>query len=213
MELWNEFVVEKSYEILNNLKEELDFVIIGGWASWLYTKTVKSKDIDLYVNFKNFFDFQRRLMDKGIFISLNQKLKKYEAKIADVDIDIYTPNYCDLIIPCKDVFSEEWFKKIDGYKVILPEPFLILKLKAEKERRMTIKGFKDRIDILALLHNLDIDKKFLSKIEKKYNFEAGNRVLEIIKTSNEEFKYFFPEYQNLRLLKKLKLELMKKWNR
>ena len=104
MELWNEAVVQKSYDVLNKIKDELDFVIIGGWASWFHTKTVKSKDIDMYINFEDFFNFQKILADRGIFISLNQKLKRYEAKIDEVDLDIYTPNYCDLIIPCKDVF-------------------------------------------------------------------------------------------------------------
>ena len=93
----------------------------------------------------------------------------------------------------------------------MPEPFLILKLKAEEERRATIKGFKDRIDILTIIHSLDLDKKFLLKIEKRYNFDVKNKVLDVIKKSNEEFKYFFPEYQNLRLLKKLKLELSQKF--
>lgn len=210
MELWNEIVVEKSYNVLNRIKTELDFVIIGGWASWFHTKTVKSKDIDMYVNFEDFFNFQKILADRGIFISLNQKLKKYEAKIDEVEIDIYTPKYCDLIVPCKDVFSEKWYKKIGGFKVILPEPFLILKLNAEENRSGTIKGFKDRIDILSMIYKIDLDKKLLSDIEKRYNFAAKNKILEIIKTSNEEFRYFFPEWRNLRLLKKLKLSLVKK---
>lgn len=190
----------------------MDFVVIGGWASWFHTKTVKSKDIDMYVDFEEFFNFQKALADKGIFISLNQKLKKYESKINDVDIDIYTPNYCDLIIPCKDVFSEKWFKKIDGFNVILPEPFLILKLKAEENRSGTIKGFKDRIDILALIYKIDLDKKFLSELERKHRFDAKKKILKIIRTARKEFEYFFPEYQNLRLIKKLKLDLMRKLN-
>ena len=210
MELWNEVVVEKSYELLNKLKKEFGFVLIGGWASWFYTKTMKSKDIDIYVDFKDFFSFQEILAKRGIFITLNQKLKKYSAKIDEVDIDIYTPNYCTLIIPCKDIFSEKWFKNIDGFNVILPEPFLLLKLKAEEDRKETIKGFKDRVDILALIYNLDLDKKFLSNLEKRYKFDIRRRVLSIIKNSKEEFRYFFSEPENLRSLKKLKLELVKK---
>lgn len=211
MELWNEIIVERGYEILNKLKKEIDFIIIGGWASWFYTKTIKSKDIDMYVNFKDFFNFQKILADKGIFISLNKRLKKYEAKIEGIDIDIYTPHYCDLIIPCKDIFSEKWFRNINGFKVILPEPFLILKLNAEEERKGTIKGFKDRIDILVMIYKLDFNKKFLLKLEKKYKFNIRKRILRIIRESKEEYKYFFPESYNLRALKKLKLELIKKW--
>lgn len=210
MELWNELIVKKSYELLNKLKEEIDFVIIGGWASWLYTKTIKSKDIDMYVNFKDFFNFQSILANKGIFISLNRKLNKYEAKIEDVDIDIYTPHNCNLIVSCKDVFSKKWFKKFDGFNVILPELFLVLKLKAEEERGKTIKGFKDRIDILAVIYKLNLDKKFLLELEKKYDIDIRERISKIIRDSNEEFNYFFSDFKNLRALKKLKLELRRK---
>lgn len=210
MELWNEIVVEKSYELLNKLKKEFEFVLIGGWASWFYTKTAKSKDVDIYINFKDFFNFQEILAGKGIFITLNQKLKKYEAKVDEVDIDIYTPNYCTLIIPCKDIFSEKWFKNIDGFNIILPEPFLLLKLKAEEDRRGTIKGFKDRVDILALIYNLDLNKEFLLNLGQRYKFDIKKRILSIIRNSKEEFKYFFPESENLRSLKKLKLGLIRK---
>lgn len=212
MELWNEIVVEKSHELLNNLKKEINFVIIGGWASWLYTRTIKSRDIDIYINFKDFFIFQETLASKGVFITLNQKLKKYEAKFGDIDIDIYTPHYCDLIVPCKDIFSNKWFTNVDGFEVILPELLLLLKLKAEEERRGTIKGFKDRIDILALIYKLDLNKKFILELERKYKFEIRKKLLAIIRNSKEEFKYFFPESQNLRLLKKLKLGLIRKYN-
>ena len=211
MELWNEIIVEKSYDVLNKLKGEIDFVIIGRWASWFYTKTIKSKDIDMYVNFKDFFIFQEILANKGIFISLNKKLKKYEAKIDEVDIDIYTPNYCDLIVPCKDIFADNWFKSINGFKVILPEPFLVLKLKAEEARMGTIKGFKDRIDILSMIYSIELNKQFLLELENKYKLDIRTKILKIIKGSKEEYKYFFPEYQNLRSLKKLKLELINKF--
>jgi len=36
----------------------MDFVLIGGWAVWLYTSSVKSKDIDIYVNFINFEEYR-----------------------------------------------------------------------------------------------------------------------------------------------------------
>lgn len=210
MELWNERIVKESYEVLNKLKKDVDFVIIGGWASWLYTKKIKSKDIDVYINFKDFFNFQEILAEKGIFISLNRKLKKYSVKIMDIDIDIYTPHYCNLIVSCKDVFSKKWFKMIDGFKVILPELLLVLKLKAEEERKWTVKGFKDRIDILTIIHKLNLNKKFLLELKKKYKIDIIKRILNIIRGSKKEFDYFLPESNNLRLLKKLKLELIRK---
>jgi len=210
MELWNEVILEKSQTILFKLKGKIDFVLIGGWACWFYAKTVKSKDIDFYIDFEDFFKLQRKFSEQGIFITLNKKLKKYQAKIDEIDIDIYTPHYCPLLIPCKDVFFEKWFQVIEGFKVISPEPLLALKLHAEENRNQTIKGFKDRVDILSLLSKLDLNKALLSKLEMRYRIKCKERIKEIIKESNEEYSYFFPEADNLRKLKKLKNELLKK---
>ena len=158
MELWNEAIVEKSQNMLTELKKIGKFVLIGGWAVWLYTQTVKSKEIDIYINYNDFFQLQNFFMNKGISINFNPKLKKYEMKIDEIDVDIYTPDKCNLIISCKDVFEKKLFKKSDGFVVIIPEALLILKLGAEKQRHETIKGFKDRIDILSLLYKIDKQK-------------------------------------------------------
>lgn len=211
MELWNEIIIEKSQNILQKLKGKIEFVLIGGWAVYFYTKSMKSKDIDFYINFSNFFRLQSMLADVGIFVSQNPKLKKYEAKFEEIDLDIYTPNNCSLIIPCKDVFKNKWFRTIEGFRVILPEPLVILKTKAEKERVYSLAGFKDRIDILSLMHKIEMDKKFLLELAKKYNFlDFKQRVKKIISGSKEEYAYFFQYSKNLRELRKLKLELLKK---
>lgn len=98
-----------------------------------------------------------------------------------------------------------------GFKVILPEPLLILKTKAEKERFHSLAGFKDRIDILSLLYKIDIDKNFVLALVKKYNLmDFKERIEKIIKESKEEYAYFFPDSKNPRVLKKLKIELLKK---
>ena len=209
MELWNELITEKSQRILYELKKEFDFILIGGWACYFYTKIIKSKDIDLYINFEDFFALQQALLKHNITINLNQNLNKYEATIDEISIDIYTPHHCNLIIHPKDVFNNKWFKMQGGFNVILPEPLLILKLEAEKQRAGTIKGFKDRIDILSLLHNQRIDKTFFYKLTKTY-FIDEKRIKEIIRKSSEEYNYFFPEARNFRALKKLKQELLKK---
>ncbi len=208
MELWNDIIIEKSQRILFELKKEFDFVVIGGWAVWFYAKNIKSKDIDLYINFDDFFSLQQSLLKQGISINLNHRLNKYEAVLGEIGIDIYTPHHCNIIIPCKDVFKNKWFKKQNGFKIILPELLLIMKLEAEKQRAGTIKGFKDRIDILSLLHKIKIDKNFLSRLAKRYKVDK-KRIVEIIKKSSKEYEYLFPETKNLRALKKLKQELIK----
>ena len=47
MEYYHDLVTQKSWEELQQLRKIIDFVLIGGWATYLYTKTLKSKDIDI----------------------------------------------------------------------------------------------------------------------------------------------------------------------
>ncbi len=209
MELWNEIITEKSYNLLLELKKIGNFVLIGGWANWIYSQTAKSKDIDIYINFDDFFKLQNFFLNKGIFVSFNRKLNKYEAKAEEIDIDIYTPNHCNLIIPCNDVFKKKIFKQFGGFQVIIPEALLLLKLDAEKQRHGTIKGFKDRIDILSLLYKVRFDKALLYGLSKKYKVDLKT-IKEIIIKSSREYSYFFQKSEDLRELKKLKLELLNK---
>ena len=50
MEYWNELITQKSWDVLQKLKK-INFVLIGGWASYLWTSSHKSKDIDIIVDF------------------------------------------------------------------------------------------------------------------------------------------------------------------
>jgi hypothetical protein len=211
MELWNEKAIEKSERILNELKKISDFVLVGGWAVYFWTKTIKSIDIDIYMNFEDFYKIQSILIEKGIFINFNPKLKKYSTKIEEVDVDIYTPDQSGLIIPCKDVFRNKWFEIIERFKVLKAEPLMLLKLDAEKERPNTIKGFKDRCDIIALVTRLDLDMKFLDDLFKKYNaFILKKRLIKIVKNSSEEYKYALQKEISPSKLKKLKKEIISK---
>jgi len=210
MELWNDLVTEKSKELLFQLKETTNFVLIGGWAVWLYSQALKSKDIDIYINFDDFFKMQNFFINKGLSINLNPKLDKYEVKVEDIDIDIYTPHHCNLIIPCKDVFEKRSIKSIEGFKVVIPEALLIMKIEAEEKRHGTIKGFKDRIDILSLLYKANINKALLKNLAKIYNLDL-RKLIEIIKQSSKEYAYLSQELEDLRKLKKLKIELIKKY--
>ena len=48
-EFWNSLLTEKSWEILQELRKNYDFILIGGWAVYLLTKQKKSKDIDIVI--------------------------------------------------------------------------------------------------------------------------------------------------------------------
>lgn len=206
MELWNQNAIEKSEKILNEIKKITDFVLIGGWATYFYTKSIKSIDIDIYINFDDFFKFQSFLANKGIFIDYNKKLNKYGIKTEGVEIDIYTPDKCNLIISCKDVFENKLYEIIEGFKVIKVEYLILLKLQAELNRKTTIKGFKDRCDILVLLNKSNI--KILDKLLKDKN-ELYVNLVNIIKGSKEEYNYAFQKELNLRELKVKKRGLLK----
>ncbi len=208
MELWNDIITEKSQNLLFELKKISDFVLIGGWAVWLYTRAAKSKDIDIFINFDDFFKLQKFFIERGISTYLNQKLNKYEIKLEEIDIDVYTPHHCNLIVPCKEVFSKKWFKTIDSFKVVIPEVLLILKIYCEEKRHETIKGFKDRIDILSVLYKTKIDKELLKSLSKEYDISL-NKLTDIITKSSKEYSYFFPESGNLKKLKELKREFIK----
>lgn len=209
MELWNEIVTEKSRNALYELKEEVNFVLIGGWAVWIYTRTVKSKDVDIYIDFNDFFKMQNSFLNKGIAINFNSNLDKYEVRMDEIDIDIYTPNHCKLIVPCEDVFKKKLFKKALKFDVVLPEILLILKLNAQIGRKDSLKGFKDRIDILALINSVNLDKKLLLKFAEEYNVDL-RIIRDIISNGRKEYGYFFEDADDLRKLKKLKVELLRK---
>jgi len=209
MELWNDIVTEKSQALLFEFKKITDFVLIGGWATWLYSQAIKSKDIDIYINFDDFFKLQNSILDQGLFVSFNSKLDKYEIKTTEIDIDIYTPDHCKIIVPCKEVFKKRLYKKVGEFNVVLPEVLLLMKIDAEKQRRGTIKGFKDRIDILSLLYKVEFDKKLLNELAKTYKIDL-NVLREVTAKSSKEYSYFFEKAENLRELKKLKIELLSK---
>ena len=108
-----------------------------------------------------------------------------------------------------NVFKNGWFEVIEGFKVITPEPLMLLKLDVEKKRSNTLKGFKDRCDIISLLVKLDLDTKLLDKLFKKYGCpEFRRRLIEIVKKSSEEYKYALQKEVIPSKLKKLKRALI-----
>ena len=94
MAYYHDLVTERSWEELQTLRKKLDFVLIGGWAAYLYTKTLKSKDIDLLCDFSELPKLAQHYP-----LTKNERLKKYEAVKGEVQMDIYLPHYSELGIP------------------------------------------------------------------------------------------------------------------
>ncbi|PIY70044.1 hypothetical protein COY89_03190, partial [Candidatus Roizmanbacteria bacterium CG_4_10_14_0_8_um_filter_36_36] len=70
---YQSIVTEKSWKMLQMLKKNIDFILIGGWAVYLYAKTLKSKDIDIIVDYQELDKIK-----KNFQLIKNDRLRKYE---------------------------------------------------------------------------------------------------------------------------------------
>jgi len=171
MDFWNDEITEKSWERLIELENKYNFVLIGGWAVYLYTGHNRSKDIDIVTDYGTLWSLKATY---GLI--KNERLNKYEIKfIEGVDVDIYVPNYSKLVVPIKDILNLTTSK--EGF--ILPEPeiLLILKIPAFIARQNGIKGRKDAIDITGLVFFGDCSFNFFKELTLKYDLPDYPRVL------------------------------------
>lgn len=163
MAYYQDIVTQKSWQILKSLRQKYKFVLIGGWAVWLYTKALKSKDIDIIVEFDTL-----GMLRKEHEIVKNDRLKKYEARVQEVDIDIYLPYFSNPGLPPEVIQS--YLSTKEGFIVPNPEVLLILKQYVYEQRKSSIKGQKDKIDIISLL-TLDLDFDLYRRVLKEVKQE------------------------------------------
>lgn len=199
-EYWHDIQTEKSWKILQGMKGKFPFILIGGWAVYLWTRSQKSKDIYIIVDIKTL-----ALLKKNYDLRKNVIMRKYEIKMDEIDIDIYAKHYSQLGVPIEHIEST----KIEGFEVAKLEFLLALKQTAEKARKESEKGEKDRIDIIGMLLKCDIDFVQYRKILGKNGDEFMARLISIVRNFKE------PEYfgMNPRELKLAKLEILKKIKR
>ena len=152
MRYYHDLVTERSWQALQTLRTQLDFVLIGGWATYLYTKALKSKDIDLIVDFP-----QLETLAKQYRLSKNDRLRRYEAVAGEIQIDVYLPHYSQLGIPVHVLRQQT--RSVEGFTLLDPTYLLALKLHTLAERARTPKGEKDFLDCLSLLNSGVADLK------------------------------------------------------
>lgn len=160
MQYWNDLITKQSWQKLAELNQQYRFVLIGGWAVYLYTKALKSRDIDVIVDFETLSQFK-----KDFDLSKNERLKKYEIKELNFDIDVYVEHYSHLGLPAEEIIQHA--VNLDGFQVPRIEVLLILKQLVWQKRQATIKGEKDKIDIWALL-NQGIDYDLYQQLLHQY---------------------------------------------
>jgi hypothetical protein len=201
VEFWNEIIIDKSFRILQELRRKIDFILIGGWAVYFLTKAIKSKDIDIIVDFENLSKLKME-----IELKKTEFLKKYESEIEGVSIDIYVPYYSQFAIPVEEIIKNTF--EVEGFKIPKPEILLVLKQQAEMERKDSIKGQKDRTDIICLAKSGKINWKYYKELIEKFKLEKYLKELKrIVRTAKIEFEYL--GITNLREIKKIKERILK----
>lgn len=195
--MWREDIVDRSWRILLHLRELSRFILIGGWAVYFWTHKLKSRDVDLCIDQDNFYRLHNELQKENVFVSRNPRLRKFEARFGDVEVDIYTPFQSNLIVPIGALFEKKWFTNIEGQDVAVPEILMLLKSQAAKERWSSEKGLKDRVDLLSLLLYSDWKPEFLRQVTE--TFDPTQELIKVlartVKESRVEYRYLGVQYQ------------------
>jgi hypothetical protein len=175
---YHDIITQKSWEELTKLGKKCNFVLIGGWATYLYTKSLKSKDIDILVEYEELGKLR-----KIYNVTKNERLKKYEARREEIQIDIYLPHYSTIGIPIEVLIKQT--SSFEGFTLLKKEWLLALKIFVLSQRVRSTKGEKDFLDILSLFQ-INVDSVKLSKIIKEYQLENALKVfMEILSERNE----------------------------
>ncbi|MFH1200204.1 MAG: hypothetical protein V1708_03995 [Candidatus Micrarchaeota archaeon] len=167
---WNEELTAASWSALLEFSKAYDCTVIGGWAVYLWARTQKSKDLDLAVGYAALDG-----MRSAYRVDKNDRLKKYEIKMEKFDVDLYLPHYSKLALPIEEVIAGA--VKIGGIKAASAESLLVLKQGAQIDRKGTVKGRKDTIDLLSLLLRSPIDLAKYGQLLKTHGLEGYRREL------------------------------------
>ena len=164
MEYFHEHVTEKSWEELKVLQKKVNFILIGGWAIYLYTRQLKSKDIDIIVDFD-----QLPILQNLYPLTKNDRLKKYEAVRDVVQMDIYLPHYSHLGIAVAEI--QQHTEDRESFRLIDPNYLFALKVYALAQRGHSVKGRKDFLDIISL-HSAGIcNLPFIATLLREHKLE------------------------------------------
>jgi len=205
MEYYHNLITQKSWQLLQKLRKKCRFVLIGGWAVYLYTKALKSKDIDLILDYEELEKLKNKYE-----VFKNERLKKYEARAEELQIDLYLPFYSELGFPIEEV--SQFKTTLEGFSLPEPEVLVLLKAKAFKDRANSVKGRKDLIDIVSLLRLESLDFKKLVALSKKYSLaDLLKLVSETLKKTSRIEELNLNTHQMARFKKSVLSKLTTNW--
>lgn len=195
--MWRDDVIDRSWKILQHLRGLCSSILIGGWAVYFWTRKLKSRDVDICVDQDNFYRLRSRLEREDVFIRRNPRLRKFEARFGDIEVDIYTPFMSNLAVPVGEMLRNKWFTNIEGNDVALPEVLLLLKSQAAEQRWRSERGLKDRVDVLSLLLHSDWKPEFLKQLAETFDPEREllRVILRTVRESRIEYKYLGADYE------------------
>ncbi|MBI3442815.1 MAG: hypothetical protein HY007_03545 [Candidatus Sungbacteria bacterium] len=147
-QFWHDRITDLSFAFVQHLRSQFTFVLIGGWAVYLYTKTLKSKDIDIIVDFDELGKMRERFL-----LVKNDRLQKYEIKGEGFDVDIYVPHWSFVGLPADFVMDHA--VALQGFRVPEKEILLALKLFVYTQRKGSLKGKKDMLDVISMLYHAE----------------------------------------------------------
>lgn len=195
MQFYHDVIIQKSYLYLQEIRKKYDFVLIGGWAVYLYSRSLKSKDIDIIVEYS-----QLAKMKENEIVSKNDRLKKYEIKTGEFDVDIYLDHYSELGIDIARIKQNVVTK--EGFSVPCLEVLFLLKLHAWNNRRGSAKGQKDELDILSLAFLPEFDWGNYKQLVGKYGFGENDKLFIDLLKSKKNLKELDINNQKLAKLRK-----------
>ncbi len=197
MNFYHNLITEKSWRLLQSLRKEYDFILIGGWAVFLHTNALKSKDIDLVLEFSEL----ERLREK-FEVSKNERLRKYEARREEMEIDIYVPFYSNPGLPAENL--KEFVVGLEGFKTVDKEVLAILKQAALLARKDTVKGRKDLVDLVSLFRLPGFNWEKYGKIVSMYELgDSSAAVLGMLEKTTEIGELDLNTHQMARLKRKI----------
>jgi hypothetical protein len=199
MNFYHNLVTEKSWQLLQSLRKKYDFILIGGWAVFLYAKALKSKDIDLVLEFSGL-----EKLKEEFAVSKNERLKKYEARREGMEIDIYIPFYSHLGLPVEDL--RKFAVGLEGFQTVEKEILAVLKQVALTGRKETVKGRKDLVDLVCLFRLPNFNWEKYQKVISKYGLaKSSATVVETLKRTTKMDELGLNVHQMAGLKRKLPL--------
>lgn len=163
---WNREKTSGSFAVLRSLVSDgLDFVLIGGWAVYYYTRQQESLDVDIAISYDRLEFFR----NAGIADHEGTRIK-YSIRNG-IYVDIFVSEFSDPDLPISVSEILKHFNAIDGVKVVDREMLLLLKLWGYF-RDDEVKVRKDIIDVASLVIYGDINLSRVAALARRYKIPA-----------------------------------------